>query len=383
MALPSVLLYADLIDHLRFNYQGTDSDADLRDMRQAIQTAYREVTFGANWQYYYTRGRVQLNAAYSTGTVGVVASTGVVTLATGSWPTWAASGVLRIGNVSYPVLSRSSNSVITVDATYGPAADITSGTAYTLFQSNYPLPANFRGMNKPYSEAGKDLLCYISPDRWLFDDRNDFQTADAVKWTIVEDNATPGGFSVQVWPVPNAALTLDFIYRRAPRDLRITGFETNSSSSVGTIATSGTTVTGTGTTFNSSMVGSFLRIGTSTSQVPTGYGGNYPYTEQKPITTYSSATSMAISSAFTATVSGLKYIVSDPVDMWAGMQTALLRRMEMELAICRGKDVDRATALAEQALTLARENDASLNFSQKVTGEGEDSLAARNYVINS
>ena len=80
-------------------------------------------------------------APYETGTVTIVA--GVVTLASGTFPSWAASGDLRVDGVAYPVSTRDSNTQVTlVDTSVAASA----GSSYMLVQQIYDLPADFGGL---------------------------------------------------------------------------------------------------------------------------------------------------------------------------------------------------------------------------------------------
>lgn len=348
----SVLLYQDLIDHLRYNVQGGDIDPEQRDYRVAATNALREVAHNFDWQYYFTQARLTFNAAYSTGTLASSGTT--VTLTGGTWPSWAKYGRLQVGSVVYTVASRTDNSVIVLDS-----APITafSGSSYALFQNVYTLPSDFRGMNKPLNEQGSIMEGYFTPQCWLGNERQSNNAgAHPLHWTIIQDPDYSGLFALAVEPYPTDAITVDFLYQRSPRRLRLTGFE--STSSAGTVAgtAAGTTITGTSTSFDASMVGSFIRLGT-TSNYPDGDGGLYPYTEQYRIVSYTSATSIDVFPAITTTVSGVKYRISDPVDAWKGMHSAIFRRAEVELAIARGREQRLAMELYMGALQQARESD--------------------------
>jgi hypothetical protein len=81
---------------------------------------------------------LQLRAPYSTGTVTIVS--GVATLAGGTYPSWAASGEMWVEGVRYTVNTRDGNTQVTLNDT---SVNASAGTAYTLIQHYYVLPADF------------------------------------------------------------------------------------------------------------------------------------------------------------------------------------------------------------------------------------------------
>ena len=82
----------------------------------------------------------QLHGAYATGTVA--AALGVVTLTSGTWPTWAANGQLVVDGVSYDVDTRDSGTQLTLDDL---TITITAGSEYSLQETTLTLPDNYGG----------------------------------------------------------------------------------------------------------------------------------------------------------------------------------------------------------------------------------------------
>lgn len=87
------------------------------------------------------QGELTLHPAYSTGTVSI--SLGVVTLTGGAFPSWAAEGEMWINGGKYDVVTRDSDTQVTLsDLTL----NVSAGASYTLTQLYYALPADFGGM---------------------------------------------------------------------------------------------------------------------------------------------------------------------------------------------------------------------------------------------
>lgn len=103
------------------------------------------------WSFLEILETMTLNAPYSTGTVTIVA--GVVTLASGTWPSWAASGELTIDGADYPVSTRDSGTQITLEDTTLAAS---AGTEYAIHQDDYALPDDFASFIGPITYASAD-----------------------------------------------------------------------------------------------------------------------------------------------------------------------------------------------------------------------------------
>lgn len=96
------------------------------------------------WSFLRPLTSLTLNASYSTGTITVVS--GVVTLTSGTFPSWAAYGDVVINGVAYSVNTRDSGTQVTLDDT---TVNADAGTAYSLQQTVYELPADFGGIDGP------------------------------------------------------------------------------------------------------------------------------------------------------------------------------------------------------------------------------------------
>jgi len=110
-----------------------------------------------DWSFLRPIGTVTTDAPYSTGTVGYDHTGGaherLVTLASGTWPTWAYSGsfpaapvtgvFLEVNGRSYTLDSFKSSTLVTLPAGDNPGSDIAAGTAYSISHNDYDLPDDF------------------------------------------------------------------------------------------------------------------------------------------------------------------------------------------------------------------------------------------------
>lgn len=121
------------------------------DARNCIREGFRDFLHPIDAQSgsAYTWKFLEKSATFI-GEAAVTASTitvvdGVATLAAGSWPTWAADGIIEIGDGTDSVgrafvASRDSATQITLDNT---SIDAPAGTTYALYRYKYTLPTLF------------------------------------------------------------------------------------------------------------------------------------------------------------------------------------------------------------------------------------------------
>lgn len=123
------------------------SDAQATVIDGVVHSGVRRVYFpaavdmklaGYEWSWLKPTNTLDIQGVYSTGTITVVS--GVVTLADGTFPSWAADAELTISGTIYTVATRDGNSQVTLDDT---SVDEDSGTSYGLNQAYYDLPDDF------------------------------------------------------------------------------------------------------------------------------------------------------------------------------------------------------------------------------------------------
>lgn len=357
MAAPILTTYRDSVDHAVDFLGGSPDEKSQRAIRSAIQSAYRDLIQKRSWSYYYAHYRFQLVAPYSTGTIAYTSSTRTVTLTGGTWPTWAIYGHLLIDNIVHRVQERSSSTVLILEPIACPSADISAGETYVLFRSIYTMPADFRTLCRPLTEDGSWYSHYISPEEWNALERRVPTSGTPRSWTVMGDPNLVGSYAMHVYPYPDAAQSYDILYQREARPLVRTGYTTSDTAGTVTITSATATVTGSGTSFDSTMIGSVFRV-TSGTTPPDGLDGLNPWTEQKVIVDVDSATSLTVDSNFVNSYSAKKYVISDPVDVPSRMLEAFLRNVEYQLAIKKNMpNIAERNALFMDALRFAFEND--------------------------
>jgi len=350
--------HSDAIEFLSDRFESVDqSDRVNRLTSVAVRTAYRDLPNVLAWAYYKRRITLVTAAPYSTGTIEYDHTGGsserLVTLTSGTFPSWAAYGTLKIGEVSYKVTSRVSGTAITLDTDNNPGDDVASGTAYTLYRSQYPLPNGFRNVAGVFDVRQNCELQNVSPGELVALGIGDMTTGNPRCWTargLVGDY--PGRVVLEFWPPPSDAGAIEVSLGNQGRELLLP-----SSVTAGTVSVSSgsTSVTGSGTSFSTDCVGSIIRFSTAAVNTPTGLHGLYPYSHQSVITARSSTTAITIADAAPQAYSAVKYIISDPIDIEPGsMLTYFLKACSSEIGSMLSIDPRKLAILESERLAALR-----------------------------
>lgn len=352
----SYLTYFDLVESLIVTSYGGPQDAEQRDIRQAIQRAYDEVTTIKDWSFYSTHARLTTAIGYTTGTVQI--TNGVATLTGGSFddagitavtaPYWA----FRIANRVYPIKTYNSATSVTVQDNF-QGIPVAAGSPYAVYRCTYPLPADCRNIDEPSDEFNWWSGLYVTPDQAMKIARVSLSIGKPYHWTILKDPDSQG-YAIHLVGYPNRIESIDYVYRRRARPLKYSGHESQCRS--GTIERSGQAVTlSDATTFTGAFVGSVLRIGDSTN-FPGSIDSMAPYVDECKVTAVGSSASLTTDASGTIS-SGTKYLITDPADVSRHMYTAVSSGAEYWLARIRGANAEKAFSLYQRDLRLAMEQD--------------------------
>lgn len=350
------LTYFDLVESLIVSSYGGPQDAEQRDIRTAVQRAYSEVTTIHEWSHYYQHGRIITQPQYQTGTVAYNSSTRQLTLTGGTWPAWAESGSVSIGRAIAKVGARVSNTVLTLDSTLTFASTLAAGQAYVLYQTDYALPADFRNMDEPSNEFNWWSGLYLKPDEAMKLERVGNRSGRPWHWTVLK-NPNGSGHILKLVGYPTAQETLDFTYRRYPRQIRYSGHEPSMrfASITANDPLERTTASG---AFTAPMVGSVMRIGT-TSDFPGPIESLNPYVSEAAITQITTLVNSNDTALVDSpdTIANQKAIITDPVDVARHMEVALHSCAAYWLDRIRGGKAEQSFSTYQRDLRLALEQD--------------------------
>jgi len=127
---------------LDLSYSADDwSEQETADIDRAIDKGYSDFLAAHDWRFLKKFATITTTAPYSTGTITLTEDDATVTLADGTWPTWAAQGTLYYNGYEYSVSSRTDGSDIELDADW--TDDTVSEASYELRRVAYDLPDDF------------------------------------------------------------------------------------------------------------------------------------------------------------------------------------------------------------------------------------------------
>jgi len=315
-------------------------------------TAYESLIAAHEWPHLRRYGRVAVYAPYTTGTVTFDADAGTLTLSDGTWPTWAATGVVSVSGVEAGVKARTSGTVLQIsDET--PWPDDFEDQSYSISPLYYQLPDDFERTMGPVSETWGYGAVNVTLDEILRHRRMNMTTGTPCFFAVAGHPTEMNRKVLYVYPYPSNDETLDFAYEAKVRAIRFDGDEVISSGGTMSVSLGGTTVTGSSTTWTDDLVGGVLRIGTASTRPAGSYSENAAV-EELVVESVESTTQLTLATAASAAASGVKYTISDPFDLPVPAREALLRHAELELGIAAGmKSIDLLQRRADTALMRA------------------------------
>lgn len=312
---------------------GSAEQESVSDIRMAIRSAMRLVSAEYTWPYYQDYLHLNTQESYTTGTITYTASTRTVTLAGGTWPSWAAYGSLIIDDLHARVDAVASSTSLTVISNDAPVDDYTG--EFTLYQYQFPIDStsNIYRFGKAQVDQA-NWLDYVNPTMFETDVRKQYLVSGGRPrfFTVSRDFRNTGRQLFSLWPYPDTEMRIRMGYVRHPADILIWSYETGKIA----LTSADETVTGTDTTFTANMVGCLLRSGSDIVNVPTDADGAFPAVNEAVIASYTSATSLELAEAASTTQAEASVSISSLIDIDFNTMTELiLYRARLELCKIR------------------------------------------------
>lgn len=365
MPAPFLATYRDLIEHLLGFGDGLATEVAHRRARSAIQSAYRDLCYVREWRYLRSHGRIRLYPSYTTGTVAYDATTRIVTLTGGVFPTWARYGHITFGSrVVHKISERTDDTHCTLEPRFAPTADLAAGTKYRVYRSVYALPGDLWSIDEIHDENNAWSRGYMPADEWLVLERTSGGSERPFAWTVMGSPDLYGSLQVALDGYPPSAESLDFIYTRRARDLRLDGYTNYSSLSGGRISDSAGTAVNLTVAVSPEVIGAIFRAGQSgATSEPESMDSVNRYVYQRAIMARPSAQVLTLDLAVPDLPVGDRYTIADPIDLPGYLYSALLRGAEYQYILMT--DPARAPAregVYGKALRLAMGADGSVKM---------------------
>lgn len=154
--VPTMLAsYSSLLErvgHFLFGIRSGFSSDQTTDIEDCIHDGLNEVYSAHSWSFFRPVKELTTTAPYSTGTITI--ASGVVTLSGGTFPSWAANGVLELDDEYYDVDTRDGDTQITLEDTSVTEA---TSSSYELGRHEYDMPTGFEDIagNELHYEPGQ------------------------------------------------------------------------------------------------------------------------------------------------------------------------------------------------------------------------------------
>jgi len=151
------------------------SEQNQNDIYAALDKGYRDFLMypaqqGMEWSFLSKNTTLTTSTPYSTGTISIDEDGTTVTLADGTWPSWAAQGVLYYDSVEYEIDTRTDGSEVELAAAW--PEDAVSGGSYELRRVAYTLADDFNNMKgwlKYSSEHSRKRIARVGEEKLLAD----------------------------------------------------------------------------------------------------------------------------------------------------------------------------------------------------------------------
>lgn len=341
MAETEIQTYQDMVEHVLDLYDLDRTARNLRAARRAVMTAYRDLPSLHRWSYLTRRVQVQTEASESHTVVydhtGGAYERQLTT--TGTWPTNAALGRVLISNVVYDIESRKSSTVLTLTSSSNPGSDVAS-TSATWFRAVYPMPVRFTRGHRLMDPSTGWALMPVTPQQVSVELASLYTPGTPDRYCFHNASEYYGSMDVEFLPPPSTAKTYELMAELAPRPLVTEVYSTGTVS----VTAGSSSLTSSGATFSSLYAGAIIRFSSDSVNLPTGPwgsiepdqdGNSNPYFAQRVITSVDSATTLTLDAAVSSTtsLSGVKYTISDPIDIEPYAMMTLFHRMcEREFA---------------------------------------------------
>jgi hypothetical protein len=221
------------VGHYLFGIRSGFSSDQTDDIEDCIHDGLHDVYTAHPWSFFRPVEDISTTAPYATGTVTIAA--GVVTLSGGTFPSWAADGILKVSNSYYSVASRGGNTQITLDDT---SVTVAAASAFQLGRPEIELSSSFEAI------SGDSDLTYYPDQNELYPPIRQRHDRQIRTWqqddpyydrpiyysvrTVEFDPTTGSRKRLALYPTPDAAYVL-----RVPMILRPTMIDSTNQYPVG------------------------------------------------------------------------------------------------------------------------------------------------------
>jgi len=174
------------------------------------------------WSFMRPIAEITTTAPYSTGTIEI--ASGVVTLTSGTFPSWAAGGDIVVNSKVYAVDTRDSDTQVTLEDT---TLTVAAGATYELRRYAYDLPDDWGGIDSPVTfQPGTNSLRMPIKQVDENDIRIERQYDNITSWpqkfavrVKTHDPTVGTRYEILFHPSADQAYSLQYRYKANPNNL--------------------------------------------------------------------------------------------------------------------------------------------------------------------
>lgn len=342
--MSDLLTFRDAYEHLRdvLDLNAQDISRVGRLLKRSIMEAYRKLPIVADWQYFEGVTQVVTDAAQTTGTIvyhhqGLLYSPRELILTGATWPATAQYGVVVIADVRYPIERRISDTVVVLDATQNPGADIAALTSYRYQRYRYLLPTDCTDIKEVLDATLTASLRRVATRDVFWRSENQKNTSTPTEWAMFPAQDTPGRWELWISSASTTVRRLRVLY--STRFTTLNNFYSTSDTAVPTtVSVANDVATFSASVLTENHVGNVLRVGTAATE-PTSLAGAHedsndgnldsPPELERVVVAVNSGTEALLSTPVSSAVSTRGYMMSSLIDVnYDGMRDYFLRLCE-------------------------------------------------------
>lgn len=368
----NVFTFYDIVQRLLLRNGLSGSSSDVTRLRVAVDDAYRELPTLHKWRFYNRKLMLRTDASVSITSCTYDHTGGTyerqLTITSAQvWPATAQYGEVQMGDATYQIERRISDTVVTLTTELNPGAD-GNFTSVAWCRSAYVWPVPIREVREMWRATS---LVRLQPASQLEVPRIQKvlrKPGTPLRYALLPSRDRFGSTDVVLIPAPSESEIYEATVTVRPIALR--NYEVSGSDAA--ITSSSTTVTCSGASFSQKLVGTLFRLSPNSS-LPRGNHQDdvtrEDYVSQAFVRRVISATQLELTEAASETATGRGYSISDVLDVEPATMLNVIEALAMERFAMNADHAKLAESkeLTRQALRQAVAAECSANYDQEAT----------------
>lgn len=321
-----MITVSDMMSHLSVQLNAVLAGTLEAKVRTSVLNAWGRLMSMHEWGYFHRQAALVIRAGQTTGTIDFDVSASTCTITGGTFPTDSVGKHIRLIGQWYPVLTRTSSTVITLDPANAPGSDLTD-EPYVLQQLVYPLPYEVSDIVQIIDNGVCMPVRLSILENFQMIGGVHYSTGLPIRYSLVADSATPQKWNLWVPSHQTTDVPLQYLYvaRRPPNAIaRVRE---------GTVSVTGGVATFSEPVITTDWYGVLLRVSRNDDH-PTNEFGDTPGNDvllnqdcvELRVTDYISSTSCRVNDA-TVVLTDKMYNASSMIDVADGPMEILLQRL--------------------------------------------------------